>query len=207
MKVLLINGSPNEKGCTYTALNVVAESLVQENIEAEILHIGKNSIMGCIGCGACSGAGHRCVFNGSVVNQVLDKMEDADGLIIGTPVYFASPTGSLTALLDRIFMAGDQFALKPAAAVATARRAGMTPSIDVIHRYFNLAGMPVVSSNYYNMIFGRTPQELLKDEEGIQTLRILGKNMAWMLKCIEVGKGAGIEKPKPEKKIKMTFIR
>ena len=147
------------------------------------------------------------MFDGSVVNTILDKMETADGLIVGTPVYFASPTGALTSLLDRIFMAGDQFALKPAAAIATARRAGMTPSIDVIQRYFNLAGMPIVSSNYYSVIFGRTPEELRQDQEGIQTLRILGKNMAWLLQCIEAGKAAGVLKPEAEKKIKMTFIR
>ncbi|MCU6747994.1 flavodoxin family protein [Faecalicatena acetigenes] len=206
MKVLMINGSPNEKGCTYTALEVVAEALAAENVNSEIVQVGRNCVKGCIGCGACSES-HRCVFDGGIVNEILDKMEDSDALIVGTPVYFASPTGSLVSVLDRIFMAGNRFALKPAAAVATARRAGMTSSIDVIHRYFNLVGMPVVSSNYYNMIFGRTPEELLKDEEGVQTMRLLGKNMAWMLKCIEAGKAAGVAQPLPEKKVKMTFIR
>lgn len=206
MKVLMINGSPNEKGCTYTALNIIAESLKEEGIDSEIVQIGKNCVKGCIGCGACS-AKHRCVFDGGVVNAVLDKMETSDALIVGSPVYFASPTGSLVSLLDRIFMAGDKFKMKPAAAIATARRAGMTPTIDVIYRYFQCVGMPIVPGNYYNMIFGRTAADLLQDEEGVQTMRVLGKNMAWTLKSFEAGKNAGVELPSPEKKVKMTFIR
>ena len=206
MKVLLINGSPHEKGCTYTALNLIAESLAAEGVDSEIVNVGKDCVKGCIGCGGCS-AKHRCVFEGGVVNEVLDKMESCDGIIIGSPVYFASPTGTLTSLLDRIFMAGDMFRLKPAAAVATARRAGMTPTVDVVNRYFECVGMPIVPGNYYNMIFGRTPDDLLKDEEGVQTMRVLGKNMAWMLKCIEAGKQAGIGLPEAEKKLKMAFIR
>lgn len=202
----MINGSPNEEGCTYTALNIIAQSLEEEEVESEIVQIGKNSIKGCIGCGAC-GKSHRCIFDGGIVNEIIEKMETADGLIIGTPVYFASPSGSLKCVLDRIFMAGNVFSMKPAAAVATARRAGMTPSIDAICRYFDCVGMPIVPSNYYSMIFGRSPEELLRDEEGVQTMRILGKNMAWMLKSIEAGKAAGITLPEPEKKIKMTFIR
>lgn len=206
MKVLLINGSPNEKGCTYTALNVIAESLKEQGVESEIVNVGKNCVMGCIGCGACSEK-HRCAFDGSVVNEVLDKMETCDGLIVGSPVYFASPTGTLTSLLDRIFMAGNKFRLKPAAAIATARRAGMTPTIDGINKYYECVGMPIVPGNYYNMIFGRSPKELLEDKEGVQTMKELGKNMAWLLKSIEAGKKEGLELPVPEKKVKMTFIR
>ena len=206
MKVLLINGSPNEKGCTYTALTIIAESLKENGVDSEIVHVGKNCVMGCIGCGACSEK-HRCVFDGSIVNEVLDKMETCDGLVVGSPVYFASPAGTLTSLLDRIFMAGNNFRLKPAAAIATARRGGMTPTVDVIHKYYECVGMPIVPGNYYNMIFGRSPKELLEDKEGVQTMREIGKNMAWMLKCIEAGKKEGIDRPEPEKKIKMTFIR
>lgn len=206
MKVLLINGSPNEKGCTYTALNVIAETLNEQGVESEIVNVGKNCVMGCIGCGACSEK-HRCAFDGSIVNEVLDKMETCDGLIIGSPVYFASPTGTLTSLLDRIFMAGNKFRLKPAAAIATARRAGMTPTVDVINKYYECVGMPIVPGNYYNMIFGRSPKELLEDKEGVQTMQELGKNMAWLLKSIDAGKKAGLELPVPEKKVKMTFIR
>ena len=143
MKVLLLNGSPNERGCTYTALSEVARTLEEEGIEAEIMHIKKNCIMGCTGCGACSGNGNRCIFDGGIVNEVLDKMETADGLIVGSPVYFASPTGAVLSLLDRIFMAGNKFYLKPAAAIASARRAGTTATIDVLNKYFNLAGMPI----------------------------------------------------------------
>ncbi|WP_346906799.1 flavodoxin family protein [Faecalicatena orotica] len=206
MQVLLINGSPNEDGCTYAALRIIAKSLAEENVASEIVHVGKNCVMGCIGCGACSGK-HRCAFDGSIVNEVLDKMENCDGLIIGSPVYFASPTGTLTSLLDRMFMAGNQFRLKPAAAIATARRGGMTPTVDVINKYFECVGMPIVPGNYYNMIFGRTQEEMLQDLEGIQTMRTIGKNMAWMVKCIENGKQTGISLPEAEKKIKMTFIR
>lgn len=206
MKVLMINGSPNENGCTNTALEIIGKTLAEEQVDSEIFQIGRNCVKGCIGCGACSKE-HRCIFDGGVVNEILDKMENSDGLIIGSPVYFASPSGTLVSALDRIFMAGDKFYLKPAAAIATARRAGMTPTVDVVNRYFACVGMPTVPGNYYNMIFGRTPQELLQDEEGVQTMRTLGRNMAWMLKCIEAGKNAGIDAPAAEKKIKMTFIR
>lgn len=207
MKVLLLNGSPNEKGCTYTALSEVARTLEEEGIEAEIMHIKKNCIMGCTGCGACSGNGNRCIFDGGIVNEVLDKMETADGLIVGSPVYFASPTGAVLSLLDRIFMAGNKFYLKPAVAVASARRAGTTATIDVLNKYFNLAGMPIVSSNYYNVIHGHTPEETRQDEEGMQTMRTLGRNMAWMLKCMEAGREKGLVMPEKEPKIKTSYIR
>lgn len=207
MRVLLINGSPNEKGCTYTALKEIAKTLEAENVETEIIHIGKNCIMGCAGCGACSGNGNRCIFDGGIVNTILDKMETSDGLIVGTPVFFASPNGAVLSLLDRIFMAGNQFYLKPAAAIASARRAGTTASIDVLNKYFNLSGMPIVSSNYYNVVHGHTPEETIQDEEGMQTMRTLGRNMAWLLKCIEAGKEKTVPLPEREKKIKTSYIR
>ena len=207
MKVLLLNGSPNEKGCTYTALTEVAHSLENEGIETEIIQVGKHCIKGCIGCGACANTIHRCIFDGGVVNEVLDKMESADGLVVGTPVYFASPNGSLMSLMDRVFMAGNNFYLKPAAAIASARRAGTTASIDALNKYFTLAGMPIVSSNYYHVIHGHTPEETKQDEEGMQTMRILGKNMGWLLKCMEAGKENGVVQPEKEKKIKTSYIR
>lgn len=207
MKVLLLNGSPNEKGCTFTALTEVEDALNKIEIETEIMHIGKHCIQGCTGCGICQSNGNRCVYEGGKVNDVLNKMEEVDGLIIGSPVYFASPNGMLISFLDRLFMAGNRFYLKPAAAIVSARRAGTTASLDVFHKYFNLSGMPIVSSNYYNVVHGHTPNEVVCDEEGMQTMRILGNNMGWFLKCIDAGKESGIVPAKKEMKIKTSYIR
>lgn len=206
MKVLLLNGSPHEKGCTYRALYEVAETLEKEGIEAEIVHIGNQAVHGCIGCGKCSLAG-RCVFKGDPVNAFLDKMEQADGLVVGSPVYYASANGSLYSFLDRLFYAGNCFALKPAAAVASARRAGTTATLDTLNKYFTISQMPVVSSQYWNMVHGNSPEEVEQDLEGLQIMRTLGKNMAWLLKCIEAGKAAGVEIPEAEARAKTNFIR
>lgn len=191
MKVLLLNGSPHTHGCTYTALEEVAGQLNKNGIETEIVQIGTDSIRGCIACGKC-GENNRCIFD-DVVNEILEKMEHADGLVVGTPVYYASPNGSLISLLDRLFYAsGGQFAYKPAAAVASARRAGTTVSLDVINKYFMISRMPVVSSKYWNMVHGNTPEQVRQDKEGIEIMQTLGNNMAWLLKCIEAGKTAGV---------------
>lgn len=206
MKVLLINGSPREKGCTYTALSEVAKSLNAYEIETEIIQIGNQAIRGCIGCGGCAGKG-RCIFEDDAVNEIIGKMEEADGLIIGSPVYFASPNGNLISLLDRLFYAGTCFSHKPAAAVVSARRAGTTVTVDDLNKYFTIKQMPVVSSTYWNMVHGSCPEDVLKDEEGLQTMRNLGRNMAWLLKCIENGKQNGIQPPTAEKKIWTNFIR
>lgn len=209
MKVVLINGSPHEKGCTYTALKEVADTLQNEGIDAEIVHIGKDPIAGCTACGYCSRTGeNRCVINDKV-NQILEKLETADGLVVGSPVYYASPNGSLISLLDRLFLAGAQslMALKPGAAVTSARRAGTTSTLEVIQKYFTISQMPVVSSNYWPMVHGSSPQEVAQDKEGLQIMRILGRNMAWMLSCIQAGEKAGINKPQAEEKIKTSFIR
>lgn len=209
MKVVLINGSPHEKGCTYTALKEVADTLQNEGIEAEIVHIGKDPIAGCTACGYCSRTGeNRCVINDKV-NQILEKLETADGLVVGSPVYYASPNGSLISLLDRLFLAGAQslMALKPGAAVTSARRAGTTSALEVIQKYFTISQMPVVSSNYWPMVHGSSPQEVAQDKEGLQIMRILGRNMAWMLSCIQAGEKAGVKKPQAEEKIKTSFIR
>lgn len=206
MKVLLINGSPHEKGCTNRALTEVAGALKSEGVEAEIIHIGNKVVSGCIACGHCSETG-RCVFEDDKVNEVLDKMETADGLVAGSPVYYASANGSLYSFLDRLFQAGDCFAYKPAAAVASARRAGTVATLDTINKYFTISQMPVVSSTYWNMVHGGTAEDVEKDEEGLQTMRNLGKNMAWLLKCIEAGKAAGIGVPAKEEKIRTNFIR
>lgn len=207
MKVLLINGSPKEKGCTYTALSEVADQLEKEGIETEIFHIGAKPVRGCIGCGKCSANNGRCIFSDDTLNAALDKMEKADGLIVGSPVYYASPNGSVISFLDRFFFAGKDFAFKPAAAVASARRAGTTASLDVLNKYFAFAKMPIVSSQYWNMVHGSTPDDVRKDEEGLQIMRTLGKNMAWMLKCIQAGREAGVCPPEAEPKIKTSFIR
>ncbi len=206
MKVILINGSPHSNGCTYTALAEAAKTLEECGVDTEIIQIGNQAIRGCIGCGGCAGKG-RCVFGDDAVNEIIAKMEEADGLVIGSPVYFASPNGNLLSLLDRLFYAGDCFAHKPAAAVVSARRAGTTVSLDDLNKYFTIKQMPVVSSNYWNMVHGNCPQDVQKDEEGLQTMRNLARNMAWMLKCIDCGKQNGIKPPAAEKKVWTNFIR
>ncbi len=206
MKVLLINGSPRPKGCTYTALAEVAKTLNECEIETEIIQIGNQAIRGCIACGGCAGKA-RCVFDDDAVNEIIAKMETADGLVIGSPVYFASPNGNLISLLDRLFYAGTCFAHKPAAAVVSARRAGTTVTLDDLNKYFTIRQMPVVSSTYWNMVHGSCPEDVLQDREGLQTMRNLGRNMAWLLKCIESGKKNGIEVPTAESGVWTNFIR
>lgn len=206
-KVLLINGSGNEHGCTYTALSEVAATLEKEGIATEIIQLGKDPVRDCIGCGACAKLG-KCVFDDDLVNQVHEKALEADGFVFGTPVYYAHPSGRILSFLDRLFYSGGgAFAFKPGAAVASARRAGTTASLDVLNKYFTIARMPVVSSNYWNMVHGNTPEEVKQDLEGLQIMRGIGQNMAWMIKCIEAGKAAGISYPQTEKKIKTNFIR
>lgn len=206
-KVLLINGSGNEHGCTYTALSEVAATLEKEGITTEIIQLGKDPVRDCIGCGACAKLG-KCVFDDDLVNRVHEKALEADGFVFGTPVYYAHPSGRILSFLDRLFYSGGgAFAFKPGAAVASARRAGTTASLDVLNKYFTIARMPVVSSNYWNMVHGNTPEEVKQDLEGLQIMRGIGQNMAWMIKCIEAGKAAGISYPQTEKKIKTNFIR
>ncbi len=205
MKVLMINGSPHRKGCTWTALNEVAKELNANGIETEIFHIGIDPLRGCIACGQCK-ENHLCVFHDGV-NAALEKMKESDALILGSPVYYASCNGALSAFLDRFFYAGNCFAYKPAAAVVTARRAGTTATLDELNKYFMISNMPVVSSQYWNMVHGNTPQEVMQDEEGIQIMHTLGKNMAWILKLIENGKKEGIVPPERTRKIATNFIR
>lgn len=206
-KVLLINGSGNEHGCTYTALSEVAATLEKESITTEIIQLGKDPVRDCIGCGACAKLG-KCIFDDDLVNRVHEKALEADGFVFGTPVYYAHPSGRILSFLDRLFYSGGgAFAFKPGAAVASARRAGTTASLDALNKYFTIARMPVVSSNYWNMVHGNTPEEVKQDLEGLQIMRGIGQNMAWMIKCIEAGKSAGISYPQTEKKIKTNFIR
>lgn len=207
MKVILLNGSPNPKGCTFTALSQIAQTLKTHGVESEILQLGKEPVHGCIGCGGCKHT-HRCVFDGDIVNEAVEKIADADGLVVGSPVYFASANGALIAAMDRIFSAGRAaFAHKPAAAVASARRAGTTVTVDELNKYFAISRMPIVSSQYWNMVHGNTPAEVLQDEEGIQIMHTLADEMAWLLHCMEAGKKAGITPPKAAAPVKTNFIR
>ncbi len=207
MKVLLINGSPNKNGSTYTALAEIEKELNKENIETEIVHVGNKTIRGCIACRRCEN--NRCVFDDDITNRVLEKCEDIDGLIVGSPVYYSSPNGTLLAMLDRLFYAGSAILqYKPAAAIVSARRAGTTASFDVINKYFTISNMPVVSSQYWNMVHGHNAEDAKQDLEGMQVMRVLGKNMAWLLKCIEAGKEKGINIPqRGEDRAVTNFIR
>ena len=183
MKVLLINGSPHANGCTFNALNIVAEELQKNGIETEIVHIGNKDIRGCIACGKCYELGH-CVFN-DMVNEVAQKFEKADGLVVGSPVYYAGPNGTLTNLLDRLFYSAHyDLRMKVGAAVVSARRGGTTAAFDRLNKYFTISEMPVVSSRYWNMVHGHTPEDVMKDEEGCQIMRVLGRNMAFLIRAI-----------------------
>ena len=183
MKALLINGSPHANGCTFTALNIVANELEKNGIETEIVHIGNKDIRGCIACGKCAELG-RCVFN-DMVNEVAPKFEHADGLVVGSPVYYAGPNGTLTNLLDRLFFSTPfDKRMKVGAAVVSARRGGTTAAFDRLNKYFTISEMPIVSSRYWNMVHGHTPEDVMQDEEGVQIMRILGRNMAFLIRAI-----------------------
>lgn len=208
MKVLLLNGSSRSKGCTYTALQEMEKVFAKQEIDTEIMWLGNRPINDCIACGQCSNLENACVFNNDIVNEIIEKAGEADGFIFGTPVYYAHPSGRILSVLDRVFYAGkNAFAHKPGAAVASARRAGTTASIDVLNKYFTISEMPLISSSYWNMVHGNTPEEVKQDLEGLQTMRNLAENMAWVLKCIEAGKSQGIIKPEHGSKIATNFIR
>ena len=204
MKVLLINGSPHKEGNTYIALSEVAKALRANGIETEIVSIGAKAVQGCIACHRCYELG-RCVFDDALYNEVREKLEDTDGIVIGSPVYYAGPNGSLCALLDRLFYSSSHLLqYKPAAAVAVCRRGGASATFDRLNKYFTITNMPVVSSQYWNSVHGRQPGEALQDEEGLQTMRTLGNNMAWILKSLKSG---GQPLPEREPGIMTNFIR
>ncbi len=206
MKVVMINSSPHEHGCTYTALSEIAAELERQGIESEIIHISKDNIHGCIGCGQCRKLG-KCVFD-DAVNELIPKLAEADGLIFGTPVYYAGISGQLKSFMDRLFFSSSRkLAYKPAAAVVSARRGGCTATFDDVTKYFTINCMPVVSSQYWNQVHGFTPDDVRKDEEGLQIMRTLARNMAWLLKCIECGKANGIALPEREPGVSTNFIR
>ena len=206
MKVILVNGSPHKNGCTYTALSEIAETLTKEGIESEIFWIGNKPLSGCIACKGCFSSG-KCVINDSV-NEFIEKSKDADGFIFGSPVHYAGASGAITSFMDRVFYhKSNAYQGKPAAAIASCRRGGASATFDQLNKYFTICSMPVVSSQYWNMVHGNTPEEVKQDLEGLQTMRTLARNMAWMLKCIDAGKKSGITFPEHEEKIATNFIR
>jgi len=206
MKVMLINGSPRERGCTYTALSEVADALEGNGVETEILYLGLGPIQGCAACLACRKTG-TCRFDDKV-NEILEQAADIDGLVFGSPVYYASATGQICSFLDRLFYAsGGRFKNKVGASVVSCRRGGATAAFDRLNKYFTINSMPVVSSNYWNMVHGNTPDEVKQDAEGLQIMRTLGANMAWLLKSIEAGRAAGLPEPQLEDRVFTNFIR
>lgn len=205
MKVLLVNGSLHEKGCTHRALCEVQSALEKEGVESEIFWIGRKLLSGCIGCGGCRNA-KKCVFD-DVVNEFAEKAKTADGFVFGSAVHYASTTGSIKPFMDRLFYSsGSALRYKPASAIVSCRRGGSSATLDVLQKYFTINCMPVVSSSYWNMVHGASPEEVERDEEGLHTMRTLGYNMAWLIRCIEQGKRGGIE-PRREKKVWTNFIR
>jgi multimeric flavodoxin WrbA len=211
MKVLLANGSPHKEGCTYTALSEVANTLYNEGIETEIFWVGNKPVGGCICCRKCGETG-KCVFD-DVVNEFRPKAYKADGFIFGTPVHYASASGNMISFMDRLFYSelrgngNKAFRMKPAAAVISARRAGTTATFDQMNKYFTIQEMPVVSSRYWNMVHGAKPEDVLQDAEGLFTMKELGKNMAYLLRCLEAGRNAGVALPAQETKPFTNFIR
>ena len=201
MKVLLINGSPRENGNTARALNEVARTLNDEGVETQIVNIGKKPVPGCIACGWCGREG-RCTFHDDPYYQVMRAVKDGiDALVIGSPVYYGGPNGSLCALLDRVFYSlGPNLQFKPGASVVVCRRGGASAAFDRLNKYFTILNMPVVSSQYWNMVYGQTPGQVEQDEEGMQTMRTLARNMAWMIKKLD-------GHPTPEPHVWTNFIR
>lgn len=205
MKVMLINGSPHENGCTRAALCEVEKALNECGVETEMFWIGRGPIPGCIGCNGCAKSG-RCTVSDDAVNRAMDIAEHCDGYVIGSPVHYAGMAGNLKCFLDRFFWLGGHD-YKPGAAVVSARRSGTTAAFDEINKYFTISQMPIVSSRYWNNVHGRKAADVEKDAEGLMVLRTLGRNMAWMLKSIEAGRKAGVELPEPEERAVTDFIR
>ena len=206
MKVLLFNGSPHRAGCTYTALHEVEKQLHRHCIETELYQIGAQPVAGCIGCGKCRD-GNGCVFDDGV-NALAARLDEFDALVVGSPVYYAGPSGQLISFMDRLFYSAGRFLQnKPAAAVVSCRRGGASAAFESINKYFQISNMPVVSSQYWNQVHGSSPEDVLKDEEGLQTLRTLADNMTYLLRCIRAGKACGISVPAREAPLRTNFIR
>lgn len=211
MKVLLVNGSPHKGGCTNRALEEVASELQAEGIETEIFWIGNQPIGGCVACMSCAEDG-TCAF-GSTVTEFQKKAREADGYVFGSPVHYANASGNMTAFMDRLFYSesraqgGSTFRLKPAAVVCSARRAGTTATFDQMNKWLTISEMPVISSRYWNMVHGSNAEQVEQDEEGLWTMRTLGRNMAYFLKCKQAAEAAGIAAPQPEPGVWTNFIR
>lgn len=202
MKVVLINGSPHRKGNTFIALSEVAGALEKEGVQTEIIQLGIKAVQGCIACNKCAELGH-CVFQDTLYNQVREALQEADGIVVGSPVYYAGPNGALCALLDRVFYScSELLAYKARASVAVCRRGGASATFDRLNKYFTILNMPVVSSQYWNSVHGMRPGEATEDAEGLQTMRMLGRNMAWLLKGVKRE-----ERPEPELRVMTNFIR
>ena len=205
-KILLINGSPNQRGCTFTALREIALTLAKEGVESEILWLGKEPIADCIACGKCAESS-RCVFD-DLVNRIADRLDEFDGIVAGSPVYYAGPSGRICAFLDRLFYSnGARMAGKLGAAVVSCRRGGATAAFNRLNMYFMMNNMVVPTSQYWNQVHGNAPEEVRQDREGLQTMRMLARNMAWLLRCIELGRIAGLHAPVPEPRDRTNFIR
>lgn len=203
-KVLLINGSPKTKGCTYTALREIADTLEGEGIECEFLHV-KSNVRGCLDCGHCISRG-KCAIDDDV-NMIGGRLDEFDAIVLGSPVYYAGPSGQMCAFADRLFYSNaDRMAGKLGAAVVSCRRGGASAAFDRLNKYFTICNMPVVPSQYWNQVHGFTPDDVRRDLEGMQTMRTLAKNMAWLLKCIEAGREMGIEAPVYENRVWTNFI-
>lgn len=202
MKVVLINGSPHRKGNTFIALSEVAGALEKEGVQTEIIQLGIKAVQGCIACNKCAELGH-CVFQDTLYNQVREALQEADGIVVGSPVYYAGPNGALCALLDRVFYScSELLAYKAGASVAVCRRGGASATFDRLNKYFTILNMPVVFSQYWNSVHGMRPGEATEDAEGLQTMRMLGRNMAWLLKGVKRE-----ERPEPELRVMTNFIR
>ncbi len=207
MKVLMINGSAHEHGTTDAALRVIADELKAQGVDSEIVCLGAKAVHTCIGCNSCQKTG-KCIFNDDPLNQIGEKVKEADGYIFGAPVHYASPAGAMVALMDRLFYAyGRNMKFKPGAVVVAARRAGTTASYDVLNKYLQISSMIQVPSTYWNMVFGSNAEQAMQDEEGISVMRAIGSNMAWILKLLENAKGTELERPVIIKKAKTNFIR
>lgn len=206
MKVLMLNGSSHINGTTMAALTEVGKALEEDGIEYEIFQIGGGPVADCLGCGQCTENG--CIFSDDAVNAFVAKATEADGYIFGTPVYYAHPSGRIQSFLDRVFYSsGKHFAHKPGASVAVARRGGTATTFDVLNKYFGITQMITVGSTYWNQVHGRNAEDAAKDLEGMQTMRNLGHNMAWVLKCLEAGKEKGLVPPTADRSNQTNFIR
>ena len=206
-KILLINGSPRSGGCTYTALREVADTLEKNGVETELIEIGNRPVAGCIACGKCRETG-KCIFNDDAVNRISEKLDEYDGIVVGSPVYYAGPSGQICAFLDRLFYSsGGRMAGKIGAAVVSCRRGGASSAFDRLNKYFQISNMVVASSQYWNQVHGNTPDEVRQDIEGMQTMRTLGQNIAWLVKSIQTARDSGVQAPGYEPKTFTNFIR